>query len=64
MYIYIYIYVYIYIYIHVNHSQKNIAKIVKVSQATVRRINSKLKMGGQIRSTANRLLRPKKNKKC
>ena len=28
-----------------NHSQRNIAKIVKVSQATVRRINSKLKMG-------------------
>ena len=27
-----------------NHSQRNIAKIVKVSQATVRRINSKLKM--------------------
>ena len=28
-----------------NHSQGNIANIVKVSQATVRRINSKLKMG-------------------
>ena len=28
-----------------NHSQRNIAKIVKASQATVRRINSKLKMG-------------------
>ena len=27
-----------------NHSQGNIANIVKVSQATVRRINSKLKM--------------------
>ena len=31
-----------------NHSQRNIVKIVKVSQATVRRINSKLKMGVQL----------------